>query len=121
MLNRIKNFFPAVVAILVAFPVLASAQTIFTILDKVRLIMGYAVPLIMTLALIYFFLGLAKYISGAGDEEKQKEARGMMIWGVIILFVMAAVWGLVGVVGRSFGIQTGGQAPRVDIPTVPTN
>src|SRR3989344_1459389 len=108
MLKKVKNFLPLTVLVL---PMFVFAQDAISILSKIRQILGYIVPIIMTLALIYFFWGLIKYISKAGDEEAQKEARGMMIYGVIILFVMASVWGLVGVIGRSFGIGQLGAPP----------
>ena len=40
------------------------------------------------------------------DEDKQKEARGVMLYGVIVLFVMVAVWGLVNVLLNGFGLAT---------------
>ncbi|OFX79030.1 MAG: hypothetical protein A2071_10900 [Bacteroidetes bacterium GWC1_47_7] len=42
--------------------------------------------------------GVVRYISAGGDEEKTKEARQMIIWGVIFLAVMVAVWGFVNIV-----------------------
>src|SRR3989338_1056826 len=49
-------------------------------------------------ATVSFLWGGVKYISAAGDEEKTKEARQMIIWGVIFLAVMVAVWGFVNIV-----------------------
>ena len=94
-----------------------TGSTVGTILFKIQNIFGIVVPVIMTLALLYFFWGLAHYVLGAGDEEKRKEGRSMMIYGVIALFVMAAVWGLVQVLANTFDIQTGGVHP--DLPQIP--
>ncbi len=101
-------------------PALAFAQEATSILEKVQSILNLVVPIVMTLALLYFFWGLANYILGAGDEEKRKAGRDMMIWGVIALFVMASVWGLVEVLnntflgGRNFGppIDSGSLIPQ---------
>ena len=41
-----------------------------------------------------------------------------MIWGVIALFVMVSVWGLVGFIGNAIGV-TPGAAGTPTIPTVP--
>ncbi len=71
----------------------------------------------MTLALIFFFWGLAKYILSAGDEEKKTEGRNIMIYGVIALFVMVSVWGLTTLLGNTFGV-TGGGAPD-SAPLIP--
>ena len=96
----------------VLLPAFVSAQaTVDSILLRVQNILNIVIPIVMTLALLWFFVGLAKYIAGTGDEEARKGGREMMVYGIIALFVMAAVWGLVGVVGRTFGVQVGGGAP----------
>lgn len=56
-------------------------------------------PLIMGLALIFFLWSLANYMLKAGEE--QVEARQQMIWGIIILFVMVSVWGLVAILSKT--------------------
>lgn len=70
---------------------------------------------VMALALIFFFWGLAKFILSAGDEEKKKEGRNIMIWGVIALAIMVAIWGVVRFLLTAFGIEEGGtiQVPKV--------
>ena len=62
-------------------------------------------PVVIALAVLYFLWGLAKFILNADDPEAQKSARGIMIWGVIIIFVMGAVWGLVNVIGNSLDLD----------------
>jgi len=101
----------------VAVPALASAQTVLTALDKVKQILNAVVPILITLAVIYFFWGLGLYILNAGSEDKKEEGRGIMIWGVVALFVMVSIWGLIGLIGGTFDIQSGG---TINVPTVPT-
>ena len=92
----------------VLLPALALSATVQSILSNVQEIFSYVIPIIMTLALIYFFWGLANYIlGGSGDDTKRAEGRSMMIYGIIALFVMSAVWGLVRVVGNTFNITPG--------------
>ncbi len=40
----------------------------------------------------------------AYDKEQAKKT---MLWGVVAIFVMASVWGLVSFIGSSFGIGPG--------------
>lgn len=47
--------------------------------------------------------GVAQYIKGAGDAKQ--EGRQIMIWGVIALFVMTSVYGLVNVVARTLDLE----------------
>ncbi len=61
------------------------------------------VPLIFTLALIYFILGVIKYVVSDSEKDKAK-GRQFMIWGIVALFAMVSVWGLVKVIGNTFGI-----------------
>ena len=101
-------------------PVLAFAQAdARSILLDIQGILNTVIPIVMTLALLYFFWGLATYILGAGDEEKRKSGRMIMVWGIIALFVMAAVWGLTGVIAKTFGIRQGTGAPPVG-PLIPS-
>ena len=72
------------------------------------------IPIVFALALLYFFWGLAQYILSAGDSAKQEEGRNKMIWGIVALFVMAAVWGLVRFLGTAIGITPGQGAPDIN-------
>ena len=61
-----------------------------------------AVPIFAALALLYFFWGIADLILNAADGEKLKEGRDRMIWGVITLFVILTVGGLIEVLQHTF-------------------
>lgn len=100
-------------------PMLAFAQglgNIETLLRSVGRLVDLALPIVVGIALLGFFWGLAQYVFAAGDEGKQAEAKSHMIWGVVALFVMVSVWGLVRFVGESLNIQQG--ADSGNIPTV---
>lgn len=72
--------------------------------------------IIIAIGLITFLWGVVQYITAGADEEKRVAARNMMLYGIIALFVMVAVWGLVYFVGSLVGITPGG---GVDLPGVP--
>ena len=77
-----------------------------TLVDKI--ISGIFNPLIVLiggLALIYFLVGVLKYIQSADNEEKRKEGATMMTYGIVALFVMSAVWGLVAVLEKTFNLD----------------
>ena len=69
--------------------------------------------LIGAVAVIYFLLGVLKYIQSTDSEEKRKEGITMMTYGIIGLFVMVSMWGLVTVLTNSFGLQN----TPIDFPT----
>jgi len=76
-------------------------------IDQIQGILESIIPLLMVIATIVFLWGVIRYITSAGDESKIEEGRRLIIYGLIGLFVMVAVWGLVQVLVTTFGV--GGQ------------
>lgn len=103
--------------ILALAPAFAFAQggTLTDMLDILNGIINTLLPIIVALALLYFFWGLAQFVLSAGDEAKRSEARSIMIWGVIVIFVMVSVWGLVNVLVSTFNLDVS----ETPIPTAP--
>jgi hypothetical protein len=60
-------------------------------------------PVLITLAVIVFTMGVIKYVANADDSTKREEGRNFMIYGIIGLFVMVSVWALVGILSNTFG------------------
>ena len=73
------------------------------------------IPLMIAIAVIIFFYGVVKYVLATGDDAARAQARSLMIYGVVGLFVMVSIWGLVGLLQGTFGIGGGGviDAPQV--------
>ena len=83
-----------------------------TFVDCVR--NGVLQPLIYlfgALALAYFIAGVLKYVRKGADEKERINGRNMMIYGIIALFVMVSVWGLVNGLISSFPLQTTRPSP----------
>lgn len=91
-----------------AMPLMAAAADFKSILLTVRDLVNTIIPLFMVVAVAVFLWGIVRYITSAGDEEKQKLARGHIIYGLIGIFVMIAFWGIIQIVASTFGVQTGG-------------
>ena len=88
------------------------------IINAIVNIVTLLIPIAFSAALLFFFWGLAQYILSAGNEEAKAQGRNMMIWGIVALFVMASVWGLVAFIGDALGI---GQSEDIDVPGVLNN
>ena len=86
------------------------SQTLIKISDMVKI----ALPLVVGLALLAFFWGVAQFIWGG--EDKRDEGKQKMIWGIVGLFVMVSVWGLVGFLGSIIGVQQ--QGGDITVPSV---
>ncbi len=87
-------------------------------------IINILIPIVAALALLYFFWGLATFILHSGEDDARKEAKNKMIWGIVALFVIVAIWGLVGFIADALGLgndvdNPGTQKiPGVEIPGV---
>lgn len=66
------------------------------------LIKNSVIPLLMTLAVAGFVYGIIKFFLNPDSEEKKKEGKSFMVWGLIAIFVMVSVWGLVGILRNTF-------------------
>ncbi len=83
------------------------------LLESISGIVGTLIPIAFGLAMLFFFWGIAKYIwsSGSGKEEGKQ----IMVWGVIAVFVMSTIWGIVAFISDSFGIDA---ETNMNIPTI---
>jgi hypothetical protein len=93
----------------------AALGNISSLVTDIGNIVNQIIPIVFAIALLGFFYGLVMYIFGKEDNKDQ--AKKTMIWGVVALFVMASVWGLVTFIGSAVGVnQTA--APAVN-PLIP--
>ena len=64
----------------------------------------YILTLLVALTILVFLYGLAKYMfKGQSSDTARSEGRKLMLWGVIGIFVMTGVWGLVSILGTTIG------------------
>ena len=116
---KIKMMKKALLPLSYLAPILVFAAPDATVGGLVPLmenILGALTPIVVGLALLYFFWGLAKYILAQGNDENKEEGKMIMVWGIIALFVMVSVWGIIGLLGEPVGIEQGG---TVEIPVIP--
>ncbi len=78
-------------------------------------LLNIAIGLLVALAVFYVIWGVFEFVQSAGDEEKRKEGRGRMIYGVIGIAVMLSVYGLVNILTGSVVLPT----KTLDIPMIP--
>src|SRR5688572_13219221 len=87
-----------------------------TLLEAIGNLVSIATPIVVGLALLVFFWGLVKYIFAASDDDKGAGKR-LMIGGIIAIFVMVAIVGIVKFIANAFDVGTGGSLP---VPSVDT-
>ena len=95
-----------------AAPILALAQarvnSLWDLFSMANRVLNMLVPLFIALAVVWFIWNVFSYAI-AGDEDKKKAAKMQIIWGIVAIFVMVSVWGLVNILQGTFG--TAGVAP----------
>lgn len=74
----------------------------------------FVVPFLVSLALVVFLIGVVSYVKAGDDEEKRSQGRNMMLFGIVALFVMISVWGLVRIIHNSiFGADKNFENPSL--------
>lgn len=61
------------------------------------------IPLLFALGTAGFIWGIIQYYLNPDNEEKRKKGKSFIIGGLIALFVMVSMWGMVGILTGTFG------------------
>lgn len=68
-------------------------------------ILNLTIPVIFGLAVVYFFWGTVQFIGNAGDTKTRDDGKKKMLWGIVALFVMVSLYGILRFIGSSIGIE----------------
>ncbi|MFA5773199.1 MAG: hypothetical protein WC908_00805 [Candidatus Paceibacterota bacterium] len=79
----------------------ASITTLMRSIDKV--IINPLIVLLFALAVAFFIYGLAEYLLSPDNEEIRKTSKSRMLWGIIGMFIMIAVFGIMGLILNTLG------------------
>ncbi len=79
-------------------------RTLTGIIELLTSIVGATIPIAIALCLLVFFWGIAQSIMSAnsGKAEAAAEGRSKMLWGVIALFVIFSLAGLINILDSTF-------------------
>ncbi|MBI3573763.1 hypothetical protein HY090_01825 [Candidatus Kaiserbacteria bacterium] len=89
-----------------AFAVTTNQDLISIVTSVFKPIFTALVPIAAAFALLGFLWGLTMFIWNANNEKKKAEGKYVMLWGVITLFVMFSIWGIVSLFQGTFKLQT---------------
>lgn len=114
---QIFTYTGALLAPVYVFAATEDASTIEGILVQVGNILNLIIPILISLAVIYFLWGVGRYVIAKGPEDKNK-ARDTMIYGILGMFVIFSIWGIVALLAVSlFGAGT--ETPAPNPPGIP--
>jgi hypothetical protein len=80
----------------------ASVVTLMKSIDRV--IINPLIFFLFALAMVYFLYGVAQYLIAQDNEEVRETSKSHMVWGLLGLFVMVAVFGIENLILSSLGV-----------------
>jgi hypothetical protein len=64
------------------------------------IIFGFAV------ALLFFFWGIFEFITSTAEVAGRDKGKKNIVWGIIGMFIMVSVFGIINLILNTFGIDT---------------
>ena len=116
---KVLKFVPPALMLALAPAVAFAAPNdgLMGVLSIVGRLISALTPIVVAIALLAFFWGLASYLLNfSGEDKDKKKGRDMMMYGVLALFVMVSVWGLVTILRNTF--QLGKTDVTPDVPYI---
>jgi hypothetical protein len=90
-------------------------STLTSIVNGIGHLVRISLPIVFGLAILAFFWGIFRYVFAHSMDDKIS-GRGIMLWSLIAIFVMASLYGIVTLMQVSLGISSQGGTftmPRV--------
>ena len=100
---------------LLPFIASAAASDVIGALETVQSILNLLIPIVITLAIVYFLYGLAEFVLAVDEEKKRKEGKGIMLWGIMALVIIFFIGGITSLVAKTFGIQGAAQITPIHV------
>jgi hypothetical protein len=98
-------------------PLVASAapRTFRELACQVAELLDTATFVLILFGLVVYFWGIAVNIPHFGEEKGGEKRQGFFIWGIVILFVMVSIWGIIQLLQATLGVKdpSGGGAGAV--------
>ena len=108
-MNTILNFFSVPLARAAANT--PSAAALFVGRFN-RLITNPLIVFMFVAALVYFIYGVVQFISNADKPDEREIGQQHMIWGIVGMFIMIAVFSILHLIENTLGVQT----PNPNLP-----
>lgn len=72
------------------------------------LINNTLIPLFIAMALLYTIYATVGFIASSEDSKNKEEKKQQIFWGIMGLFVIVSIWGILSIIGNTFNIFAGG-------------
>jgi len=83
----------------------AGVSTFDVVFNKIIVnVVNPVIYFVIALAFVLFLYGVFMFIKNADDAEKRKEGQSHMFWGIVGLFIMLSVRGIIYIILSSMGL-----------------
>lgn len=89
-----------------------------TAVTKFGIIGNTVISILITIAVIWIIVHVVRYLIAGGEEERKKGGMAIL-WGIVGLFVILSIWGLVNILTNTFDTQR--NIPINRFPDLPVN
>lgn len=99
------------------FEIIPKAEaSVVTLMKSInRVIINPLIVFLFALAMVYFIYGLARYLLSPDNEEVRKTSKQQILWGIVGMFIMISVFGILSLIMNTFGIENKGSDNNGDI------
>lgn len=74
------------------------------------------IPVLVALALVLFLWGAFRYVAKSSDAHGKGADKEALLWGLIALFVLFSIWGILRILNNTFLGAAGGGSSRMGEP-----
>ena len=85
--------------------VFAAPRTFQQLACEVVDLMDTATFTLIIFGLVMYFWGVATNIPHFGDEKGAEKQKSFFFWGLIVLFVMVSIWGIIQLLQNTLGFK----------------
>ena len=86
-------------------------------LKDVLSLINLIVPVLIAMAVAFFFWGMILFIKDSGNDKSREEGKQKMLWGIVALFVMVSIFGILNFLSDVLNIDVSSPLPAVS-PTI---
>lgn len=88
-------------------------MTLTTLINIFIDIFKTLLPFLAALAFFVFLIGVARYIKSSGSEKDTKDSKNLLIWGIVGMFILVTIWGIISFIKSELGFGADVVIPQI--------
>jgi hypothetical protein len=113
MKKNINTYSLLILSIFIPSVSFAALEGVVTLVTDFKNVINLIIPTLFALALVYFFWGVGQFIlHDAGNDKTREDGKKKILWGIIALFILASIFGIVAWISSTLGVGSGSSSPN---------